>query len=316
VLVTHEHHTNESRLRLALALNAMLVLAQVVVGITAHSVGLLADAGHNVTDVAAVVVSLIAIRLARRRPTTTHSFGFHRSTILAAQANAAGILAITALLAYEGVRRLMHPAHVHGLPVLIVALGAAVINAIAAAGLGGHDHGNDLNMRSARLHMAGDAVASLGVAAAGGVILATGGNYWVDPAVSLAIAALIGFQAWKLLRDTAAVLLESTPTGVSSDDIATAILAVDGVDQVHDLHVWSLSSEVHALSAHVVVSGHPSLEDAQLVGNAVKEAVRGPFAITHATLELECESCTDDGSWCAIEAVTPATGRQPRSPTP
>lgn len=314
--MTSEQPTNETRLRFALALNAVLVVAQVVAGITAHSVGLLADAGHNLTDVAAVIVSLVAIRLTRRRPTTTHSYGFHRSTILAAQANAAGILVITALLAYEGVRRLIHPAHVHGLPVLVVALVAAAINAIAAVALDDHEHGHDLNMRSARLHMAGDAVASLGVAVAGGVIFATGGTYWLDPAVSLGIAALIGFQAWNLLRDTAAVLLESTPTSVSPEDLATAMLAVDGVDQVHDLHVWSLSSDVYALSAHVVVSGHPSLEEAQLVGNAVKAAVSGPFAITHATLELECESCTDDGSWCAIEAATPASGRRRRSPAP
>jgi len=302
----------ESRLRLALGLNIVIVGVQVVFGLRARSLGLLADAGHNLTDAAAVLASLIAVRWARRRPTIERSFGFHRGTILAAQANAASILAITAVIAYEGIRRLIHPEPVSGGIVVVVATGAAIANLVAALALreghshgGGHDHGDaegDLNMRSALLHMAGDALASVGVAIAGAVILVSGRFDRLDPALSLVIGLLIAYQAWKLLRSSADVLLESTPRGLDVEELANAMETVDGVEHVHDLHVWSLSSEIRALSAHVVLAGHPSLEDAQVVGVAVKQAVVAPYRIAHATLELECESCGDETDWCAMDS--------------
>lgn len=303
----------ESRLRIAIGLNLVIVAVQVVFGIAAHSLGLLADAGHNLTDVAAVVASLIAVRLARREPTASRSFGYHRGTILAAQLNAATILAITVPIAWEAVRRLLNPQPVSGAVVVVVAAGAFVANLAAALLLRehGHGHGHDLNMRSAVLHMAGDAVASLGVAVAAAVILFSGRFYWLDPAVSLGIAALIAAQALKLLRDTTDVLLESTPAGLDADELGAAMVEVDGVEGVHDLHAWSLSSEVRALSAHLVLSGHPSLKEAQVVGERVKRAIRSRFAIAHATLELECDSCADEGPWCAMEGSNRAAPAHP-----
>jgi cobalt-zinc-cadmium efflux system protein len=301
------------RLQLALGLNVVIVVVQIVLGIAAHSLGLLADAGHNLTDVAAVAASLAAVRWALRRPTTERSFGYHRGTILAALFNAASILAITVFIFYEGVVRLFDPQPVSGGTVLVVAGVAAVVNTMAALAVREHSHGHphgaeaglgaatDLNMRSAMLHMISDALASLGVAVAGAVIVVTGGNFWVDPAVSLGIGALIAWQAWRLMRQAAEVLLESTPTGLDSEVLQQAMASVDGVETVHDLHEWSLSSEVRALSAHLVLAGHPSLEEAQVVGTAVKRAISRPFAIAHATLELECESCVDDGTWCAMD---------------
>lgn len=302
----------EVRLRLALGLNVAIVAIQVVFGLAANSLGLLADAGHNLTDAAAVGASLVAVRLARRRPTSERSFGYHRGTILAAQANAATILAITVLIVYEGIRRLVHPETVSGGVVVVVAVGAAAANLVAALALreghahphGGHDHDEgegDLNMRSALLHMAGDALASIGVAAAGAVILLTGRFDRLDPVVSMGIGLLIAYQAWKLMRASTDVLLESTPAGLDLRQLTSAMATVPGVEQVHDLHVWSLSSDVRALSAHLVLSGHPTLEEAQTVGEAVKAAVTGRYRIAHATLELECESCSDDGDWCAID---------------
>ncbi|MGI8777958.1 MAG: cation diffusion facilitator family transporter [Acidimicrobiales bacterium] len=312
------------RLRLALGLNGVIVVVQIVLGIAAHSLGLLADAGHNLTDVAAVAASLVAVRWALRRPTTQRSFGYHRGTILAALFNAASILAITVFIFYEGVVRLLDPEPVSGGIVVVVAGIAAVVNTMAALAVREHSHGDahgggghgaaggdagaDLNMRSAMLHLVSDALASLGVAIAGAVILVTGGNFWVDPAVSLGIGALIAWQAWRLMRQAAEVLLESTPTGLDSEVLQQAMASVDGVETVHDLHVWSLSSEVRALSAHLVLAGHPSLEEAQLVGTAVKRAISRPFAIVHATLELECESCVDDGAWCAMDLVPDRDG--------
>jgi len=302
------------RLRMAIGLNLVIVAVQVVFGFAAHSLGLLADAGHNLTDVAAVTASLFAVRWALRRPTAERSFGYHRGTILAAMANAASILAITVLITYEGIRRILHPEPVTGSIVVAVAVLGALVNTVAALTLHepghGHDHGSgrghgaeegDLNMRSAVLHMVGDALASVGVAAAGTVILLTGRFFWLDPAVSIGIGALIAWQAWRLLRQAADVLLESTPSGLDGEVLQQAMSAVEGVETVHDLHVWSLSSEMRALSAHLVLAGHPSLAQAQEVGLAVKRTISRPFAIVHATLELECESCVDDGTWCALD---------------
>jgi cobalt-zinc-cadmium efflux system protein len=294
--------TRSRRLGIALGLNLVLVLAQVMVGLAARSLGLLADAGHNLSDVAAVVVSLVAVQWARRAPTAAHSYGYHRGTILAALVNAATILAATSFIAYEGVRRLLDPQPVRGGLVVVVGLVAFVVN--AGAGLVLREYGSDLNMRAALLHLAGDALASLGVAAAGLVILLTGRLQWLDPVVSMAIGVLIALEAFRLVGQAAGVLLESTPRDVDLDRLTEAMAGVDGVETVHDLHVWSLSSEVRALSAHVVLAGHPSLEQAQVVGERVKVAVAEPFAITHSTLELECESCTDaEGRPCGMEGA-------------
>ena len=311
----------ERRLRLALALNLVIVVVQVVVGILAASLGLLADAAHNITDVAAIVVSLVAVRMARRRATRARSFGFHRGTILAAQANAASILVVCVVVAIEAIRRLGDTRPVEGGLVLVVALIAAAANfgAAAALGGGGHDHGgddgrdhggdsHDLNMRSALLHMLADGAVSVGVALAGLVILLTGGWYWLDPAVSLVISLVIGVQGWRLLRSTADVLLESTPSGLDVGSLAAAMVAAGGVESVHDLHVWTLSSDVRAMSAHVVLDGHPTLEEAQVVGARVKAAIGAPFRLAHVTLELECEACGPPEDHCTIEGIDIASG--------
>ena len=298
------------RLGIALGLNVALVAAQVIFGLAAHSLGLLADAGHNLSDVAAVVVSLVAVRWARRTPTAARSYGYHRGTILAALVNAATILAVTGVILYEGFRRLTNPQPVQAGVVVGVALAAFSINAGAALVL--RDQGGDLNMRSALLHMVGDAAASLGVALAGVVILVTGRFVWLDSLVSMAIGVLIAVEALQLVRQAAEVLLESTPKDVDLDHLTTAMCTVEGVETIHDLHVWSLSSEVRALSAHLVLAGHPSLEEAQLVGERVKATVATPFSIAHSTLELECEACADaDDGPCGMDTAmtVPSPGR-------
>lgn len=295
----------ERRLLIALVLNSVIVTAQVVLGLVANSLGLLSDAGHNLTDVAALGLSLIAVRVARRKPTSDRSFGWHRGTILAAQANAAMILVLTVWITYEAVTRLIDPPPVEGGIVLIVALIAFVGNTAAALVVREkNSHGSgDLNMRSALLHLTSDALASLGVAIAGAVMLATGGWTRLDPLVSLLIGFLIAHHAWKLLKASNAVLLEGTPDGLDLGALHAVMSDVDGVEAVHDLHVWSLSSEVRALSAHVVIDGHPTLEEAQVVGNRVKHTIASEFDIAHATLELECETCEDNGPGCDMELV-------------
>jgi cobalt-zinc-cadmium efflux system protein len=280
------------RLRIAWGLNAALVIAQVAVGLGAHSVGLIADAGHNLTDVAALTLSIVAVRLLGRPGDDRRSFGYHRGTILAAQANAAALLVVTMLIVYEAIRRLMHPETIHAGPVIVVAIAATMINLVAARFL--DDHSHDLNMRGALLHMTSDALTSAGVAASAIVIGATGGNNWLDPAVSLVIACVIAFRAVQLLGATTNVLLESTPTDVEPAALVAAMTAVPGVEAVHDLHTWSLSSDYRALSAHIVLEGEPSLADAQRTTDEVKRVVASQFGISHATLEPEAEPCAEE----------------------
>lgn len=289
--------TRTRRLVIALGLNAALVMGQVLFGLVAHSVGLLADAGHNLADVAAVIIALIAVRLSRRPPTPDHSYGFHRATILAALANAVALLAVSTIIVFEALTRLANPEPVRAGIVVVVALAATMVNVAAAFVL--YEKRVDLNMRSALLHMAADAGASLGVAAAGLVILLTGQFLWLDPLASVAIAVLIGVEAWKLVRATADVLLEATPNDIDIIALTATMADVDGVSQVHDLHVWSLSSGIRALSAHVVVAGQPSLEQAEAIGSQVKAAISDAFNIAHATLELEGLRPGEDAPDCA-----------------
>jgi cobalt-zinc-cadmium efflux system protein len=286
------------RLRIAWALNAVLVVAQVAVGLGAHSVGLIADAGHNLTDVAALTLAIIAVHLIGRPGDDRRSFGYHRGTILAAQANAAALLVVTVLIVYEAIRRLMHPQAIHTGPVIVVAVAATALNLIAARIL--DDHSDDLNVRGALLHMTSDALTSAGVAVAATIIAATGGNLWLDPSVSLVIALVIAFRAVQLLGATTNVLLEATPADVEPAKLVAAMIAVPGVEAVHDLHTWSLSSDYRALSAHIVLEGEPSLADAQRTTDAVKRVVASQFGISHATLEAEADHCAAER--CAPDA--------------
>jgi cobalt-zinc-cadmium efflux system protein len=293
----------DRRLQWALVANSAIVVGQVGFGIAAHSLGLLADAGHNLVDVAGVVLALIGVRMARRPPDARRSFGYHRSPVLAAQANAGLILMVTGILGYEAVRRMIHPDAVHASVVIVVAAAAAVVNALAAVAL--LRHGGDVNLRAAMLHLVGDVAVSVGVVAAGIVMAIVGGAYWLDPLVSLLIGVVIAWQAVSLLRETADVLLESTPVALSTDELGAAIAAVPGVDDVHDLHVWTLGHQLHALSAHLVLAGHPDLEAAQATVNVVRRHVVDRFGIAHVTLEAECETCIDPATPdpCAMSDV-------------
>lgn len=280
--------TRTQRLSIALGLNGLLVAAQVIFGLLANSMGLLTDAAHNLSDIAALGMAMMGVVLSRRLPTAGRSYGWHRATILAALANGLLIIAVTAVIMVEAVPRLLSPQPVEGGVVVGVALAATLVNVAAALVL--REGQDDLNMRSALLHMGADAAASLGVAAAGLVILLTGGFEWLDPAISIAIGLVIGIEAWRLVRSAADVLLEATPTDIDLAALRVAMTDVDGVADVHDLHVWSLSSGVRVLTAHVVTPDAQSLSAAQEVGHRVRQAVGEPFGIAHTTVELEAEA--------------------------
>jgi cobalt-zinc-cadmium efflux system protein len=294
------------RLIVSVALTVGLAVVQIAFGLVAHSTGLLADAGHNLSDVGALMLSLAAVRLALRPPSATRSFGNHRATILAALANASLIAVVTALIVVESIHRLGHPEPVRAGIMIVVASLGLVVNGAAALVL--RDGTNDLNMRSALLHMVGDALASFAVVIAGVVLLFVPGASWLDPVSALAVAAIIVYQASRVFRGSIAVLLESTPTDVNLAELTATMVAVPGVGEVHDLHVWSLSSEMRVLSAHMVLTGHPTLEQAQVVGDHVKAAIASRYSIAHSTLELECERCIDDDDSCRMEPLSPTTG--------
>jgi len=318
--------SREQRLQVATAVNVAVVAAQFAAGLAAGSLALLADAGHNLTDTAALLLALVAVRLARRAPTPGRTYGYHRATVLAAQANAAMILAVTLLLGWFAIARLISTPAVDALPVVIVAGVATALDALAVYVLN-EPGGGDLNTRAALLHMGGDALVSLGVTITGVVMLLTSGHYWLDPAVglvvgaliglialtgwtpidpllSLAIAGLIAFGAWRILSEALAVLMEAAPREIDMPEMVRQMLRVPGVRDVHDLHVWSLSDEMHALSAHVVLEGEPSLATATAIGTQIKQMLADDYAIAHATLELEADVCATPEA-----QQTPLTGQ-------
>ncbi len=288
------------RLWLATWLNLAIVIGQAVAGVAAGSVGLLADAGHNLTDTAGVALALVALTLSRRPPSARRTFGGVRWPVLAAQANAATVLVVTALLAVEALRRLGSSGTVDGPVVVAVALFAALVNGLSALVVRERD--GDLNTRAAVLHLAGDAAVSVAVAISGAVIWLAGGAYWLDPAVSLLISLLIAWQGARLLVSASRVLLEATPESLDVTAVRADILRDDRVLDVHDLHVWSLSDRVYAASVHVALGhldpaddgaegGHPSLAQARVVTDGLKAMLAARHGITHVTVEAECEPC-------------------------
>lgn len=271
---------------IALAANAVLMAAEIAGGFLFHSLALLTDGVHLLTDVSGLAIALLAIGLQARPSTERHSFGLQRAEVLAAQANAFILIAVTIWIAVEAVRRLVTPVDVSGAGLAIVA-GAGLLVNLGCASLLHGVAGKSLNMRGAFLHVALDAAGSLAALLAGLAIVV-----WdvprADPIASLLIGALVLWAAWRLLADATHVLLEGTPEGLDPAGVEQAIVAHDGVESVHHLHLWSLASDVPALSAHVVLAGEMSLHDAQVRGDSVKAMLADQFGIDHSTLELEC----------------------------
>jgi len=270
----------------ALTANGALMGAETAGGFLFHSLALFSDAVHLLTDVSGLALAVLAIRLQARPITQRHSFGLQRAEVLAAQANAFVLVAVTLWVAIEAARRLVSPVHVSGAGLVSVAAIGLVVN-LGSARLLQRAAGQSLNMRGAFLHEASDAAGSVAALLAGIAVLA-----WdmprADPIASLAIGCLVLWAAWRLLRDTTHVLLEGTPEGLDPTGVREAIAAYDGVESVHHLHLWSLASDVPALSAHVVLPGEMSLHEAQVRGERVKAMLAEHFGIDHATLELEC----------------------------
>ena len=277
-----------ARLRLGLALTLAVLLIEFAGGLFSHSLALLSDAGHVLTDVFALGLAWFAVEQSKRPADQRRTYGYQRVSILAALLNAITLIVIVLAIAIEAVRRLMDPAPVQGGLVIATALVAIAINAFVILTLRG-DRDN-LNLRAAMLHVTGDVAASVGVVIAGAVILLTG---WlpIDPLLSLAIAALIAYGAWGIVRETVNLLLEGTPREVDLAAVRTEITGTKLVTGVHDLHVWALSSDELALSCHIVIDD-TSLGDAEHVVRELESKLCDRFAIGHTTIQVEsCHPC-------------------------
>ncbi len=277
-----------SVLKLALALTCVVLGVELAGGLISHSLALLSDAGHVLTDVFALGLAWFAVAQASRPADARRSYGYHRVSILAALVNSVTLIVIVIAIAYEAVRRLANPEPVQGGVVIVAALAGIAINAFVAFGLRGQSH--SLNVRAAMFHVIGDIGASVGVVVAGVVILLTGWLY-IDPLLSLGIAVLIAFGAWRIVRETVNLLMEGTPAEIDLAAVAHEITATELVTSMHDLHVWALSSDEVALSCHVVVGECP-LEDAEHVVRDLEGRLCGKFAIGHTTIQVEsCHPC-------------------------
>jgi cobalt-zinc-cadmium efflux system protein len=280
------------RLTFALVANGALLIVQVIGGLVFGSLALLADSAHMTSDVFALAVALVAVRLTRRPATDRHTYGYARAEILAAQINGVLLLAAAGAIVVEAIRRLGDPEPIDAAGVLVIGVLGLAVNGVSAFVVGHVAH-DDLNMRAALWHLVADALGSLAVIAAA-LGAAVFGTDRLDTLASLFIAALVLVAAWRLLRDTTRVLLEAVPLGIDIAAVRGYLAAMDGVEAVHHLHVWSLDSAQVALSAHVVLTGPLSLHDAQDRAHLMKARLADEFGIRHATIEVECHSCIDE----------------------
>jgi len=277
-----EHDVGRRRLVFVLVLTAAFMVVELVGGWIANSLALMADAGHMLSDVGALGLSVFALWIARRPPTAGRSYGFLRMEILAAFLNGLTLVAISILIVVQAGRRFLSPEPVEGGLMLVVAAAGLAVNIIAALLLHGSS-GESLNVRGAYLHVMGDLLGSIAAIVAAVIILATG---WTpaDPIISCVVAALILVSSWRLVRESIDVLLEATPRGIDLDAVNRAICRIPGVEAVHDLHVWTLTSGFLAMSGHAAIA---DLEDYRRVLGEIHDRMHETFGITHVTVQLD-----------------------------
>jgi cobalt-zinc-cadmium efflux system protein len=291
-----------ARLGIAAGLTLALVAAEAAAGALANSLALLTDAAHNVTDVIALGLSWYALRLTLRPAHSGKTYGYHRAGILAALVNSTGLVLIALGIFYESYRRFLNPPEVDPAVLTLMAAVAFVVN-LATALMIRRGSRNDLNLRSAFVHLMGDAFSTLGAVAAGAAILITGWSGW-DALAGALIGLLILWNGWGILRETVHILLEGTPQDVDPERLVADLLQVDGVRGVHDLHVWSITQSLRTLSAHILV-GDISVRDSAAVQSAIDLLLCDRYGIQHATLQMECENCLPGRLYCDMSVESP-----------
>lgn len=285
------------RLTLALLITLAFVVVEVLAGLSANSLALLTDAAHNVTDVIALALSWVALRLVLRPARAERTYGYHRAGILVALINSGTLVLIALGIFYEAVQRLIAPPPVEEDVLIVVGLIAVGVN-LGTAWLvhAGSEH--DLNLRSAFVHLMGDVLSTIGAVLAGVGIALTGWQI-LDPLVSVLIGALILWNAWLIIRDSLRILLEATPRDVDMPAMLDDLLAVDGVRGVHDLHVWSISQDLRTLSAHVLTDD-VSLSESAHIRRRINTLLHDKYRIHHSALQLECADCGPGDLYCDL----------------
>lgn len=280
-----ERHTETLRLKLALAISCIYFFAELIGGFLTNSLALLSDAGHMLSDIAALALSLFAFRIAKRPATVSSTYGYHRAEILAALFNGLMLWLIVGVIFAAAYNRFLDPPAVESYGMMIVASLGLLVNVVAGAILYGSHHHN-LNLRGAFLHVVSDALGSVGAIAAGLIMLLTGW-YVADPVISILIGLLILHSSWNLIKESFSVLMQAVPKGIRLEDVQQALEGVEGVSKVHDLHVWAVTSDIFTLSAHAVVENGG---DFHQVLNGIEETLKERFNIEHTTIQLETES--------------------------
>jgi cation diffusion facilitator family transporter len=285
----HSHGTGRV-LQVSLVITIFYVVVLVIAGIRSHSLALLSEAGHNLSDFLALLLSLVAVYLEGRPPSATKTYGYRRAGVLAALVNALSLVLISFFIFYEAFQRMQHPEPVRAGTMIIVAAAGVVMNGVIALLLwrSGRD-GHDVNLRSALLHEVGDTLSTAAVIV-GGLIIFWTGQYWVDSVLSFGIGALILWSSFGIVRETMNILLEGTPRGMSLEAVESEMRKVAGVSDVHDLHLWSIGSENHALSAHVKIADMATSESDSILREIKAKLGRG-FGIHHTTIQLEHVIC-------------------------
>jgi cobalt-zinc-cadmium efflux system protein len=278
-------HTETRRLRWALGISLAYFFAELIAGFLTNSLALLSDAGHMLSDVGAMTLSLFAFRMARRPATHQSTYGFHRMEILAALFNGLALWLIVGIIFAAAFNRFFYPPPVESLGMMIVAVVGLLVNLTAAAILhGGHHH--NLNLRGAFLHVVSDAIGSVGAIVAG-FIMWTTGWYLADPLIGVFIGVLVLFASWSLVKESLSVLMQAVPKGIRLEEVRRTIEAVAGVSEVHDLHIWAVTSDIFTLSAHAVVENGGDFHE---VLNGIEDMLRERYHIEHTTIQLEIES--------------------------
>jgi len=278
-------HTETLRLKLALAISGIYFFAELIGGFLTNSLALLSDAGHMLSDIAALALSLFAFRIAKRPATVSSTYGYHRAEILAALFNGLTLWLIVGVIFAAAYNRFFDPPAVESYGMMIVASLGLLVNVVAGAILYGSHHHN-LNLRGAFLHVVSDALGSVGAIAAGLIMLFTGW-YVADPVISILIGLLILHSSWNLVKESFSVLMQAVPKGIRLEDVQQALEGVEGVSKVHDLHVWAVTSDIFTLSAHAVVENGG---DFHQVLNGIEDTLKERFNIEHTTIQLETES--------------------------
>ncbi|NLI00053.1 MAG: cation transporter [Chthonomonadales bacterium] len=307
----HSFEISSRRIWYAIGLSVVFVAAEGLIGWRIGSLALISDAGHNLTDALALALSAFAIWIARKPATDGRTFGYHRVAILTALVNSLSLVAVSLIIFVEAIRRIRAPEPVEGGWMIWTALAAFIMNVWISYWLHAGSK-NDLNIRSAYLHMVGDALASLGVVLAGIVVWTTGSTL-ADPIVSLLLGALILWSAGGILRESLDILLESVPRGIKLDDIERSVCALPGVLGCHDLHVWTISSGYLAASCHVEVADQ-AVTDGQRIAHQVAETLAERHGITHTTVQVEAEECHNGDRLCTMRRLDTPADTSPTGP--